>query len=367
MSAAPAGPQVEEDRVVLRVPDPDRRLARVRLHQEVERPRDGPDFAWREAEAAWVLEFPRRGLDRLEYTVERHRHDGTTERGVDPANPLSVPAPFGARSVVEFPGYVPPAWLDDGRPPAGTSTTHDLRSRLLRTSVPAVVWSAPGHDAAEPLPLLVVHDGPDYAAYARLPLLLERRVADGTLPPHRAALLSPVDRDEHYGASPLYARALTEELLPALNQVAPTVHERHGWVGMGASLGALAMLTAHRLHPGTFGGLFLQSGSYFHLYADRHEGGFRPFRRIRAFVDDVLRGGGVRDPVPVTMTVGTVEENRHSNRAVHDALAAQGYPVRLHEVRDAHTWTAWRDALDPHLVDLLRRLWTTERPTPDAA
>jgi hypothetical protein len=32
--------------------------------------------------------------------------------------------------------------------------------------------------------------------------------------------------------------------------------------------------------------------------------------------------------------------------------------VRTSWSRDAHNWTAWRDALHPHLADLLLRVWT---------
>jgi enterochelin esterase family protein len=31
--------------------------------------------------------------------------------------------------------------------------------------------------------------------------------------------------------------------------------------------------------------------------------------------------------------------------------------VTLHVNRDAHNYVGWRDALDPHLVDLLARAW----------
>jgi len=39
------------------------------------------------------------------------------------------------------------------------------------------------------------------------------------------------------------------------------------------------------------------------------------------------------------------------------ALRRQGHPAALHVVRDAHNFVAWRDALDPHLVDLLAEAW----------
>ena len=62
-------------------------------------------------------------------------------------------------------------------------------------------------------------------------------------------------------------------------------------------------------------------------------------------------------PVPVVMTCGAVEENVHNNRLMAATLARQGHRVKLHEVPDAHNFTAWRDAFDPYLVELLRAVW----------
>ena len=38
-----------------------------------------------------------------------------------------------------------------------------------------------------------------------------------------------------------------------------------------------------------------------------------------------------------------------------------GLDVTWGEVRQGHTWTCWRDLLDPHLTDLLRKVWTLMR------
>ncbi|MFL6175114.1 MAG: hypothetical protein ACJ715_00570, partial [Ornithinibacter sp.] len=64
-------------------------------------------------------------------------------------------------------------------------------------------------------------------------------------------------------------------------------------------------------------------------------------------------------PVPTVMTCGTLEENLANNRIMARALAAQGYDVTLREVRDVHNYTAWRDALDPGLTEVLRRVWSS--------
>ena len=57
---------------------------------------------------------------------------------------------------------------------------------------------------------------------------------------------------------------------------------------MGASLGALASLQAEWLHPGTFGALFLQSGSFFRKRVDDEED-FEFWDRVTAFVTSVRR------------------------------------------------------------------------------
>jgi enterochelin esterase family protein len=256
---------------------------------------------------------------------------------------LRAPGAFGEKSVIEFPEYVPPAWLNGTR--AGGSIIHTgIRSRVLRTEFPITLWTSEGAEPGRALPLIVAHDGSEYAKLASLLSLLARHG------PIRAALLDPPDnRDEDYSASAHYARALSTEVIPALHHQAPASVR----IGMGASLGALAMLHAQRLRPSSFSALFLQSGSFFRQRFDRQESGFPRFRRIARFVGEVLAATETAAPIPITMTCGSVEENLANNRAVAAALQRQGHPVRLHVNRDAHNYVAWRDCLHPHLTDLI--------------
>src|SRR5207247_8565741 len=83
------------------------------------------------------------------------------------------------------------------------------------------VWSPPGTAPDQRLPLLVAHDGIEYAAFSGLLRLLERLSHRGDLPAMRAALLPPLRRGEHYSPSPAYAEALAREVLPALAALAP--------------------------------------------------------------------------------------------------------------------------------------------------
>ena len=254
--------------------------------------------------------------------------------------------------MLEFPPYTPPAWLSVLVPP-GHGSTFDVPAPALGAGAAVTVrtWSPPGVPDSEPLPLLVVHDGPEYDTRAGLLRYLAAGVAGAWLPPLRAALLAPGHREQWYSAHPAYARTLAGAVLPALTgRLASTTR-----IGMGASLGALAMLHAHVRHPGTFGALFLQSGSYFTLQYDQMEEGFRYFRRIVRFVSTTPPTRAGTRPVPAVLTCGASEENLSNNQLMAQALAAAGWPSELHEVRGGHDWPTWRDSLDPHLTGLLRR------------
>ena len=60
----------------------------------------------------------------------------------------------------------------------------------------------------------------------------------------------------------------------------------------------------------------------------------------------------------MTLNCGTAEEN-YSEQPRHPR-SAPGCRRRdpWGERSYGHTWTCWRDTLDPHLTDLLLRVWT---------
>ena len=126
-----AGPEVGAGRVIFRVPDPDAALQDVRLYQEVRRPRVGPAFTRAEGSTTWELEFPRPAVDRMEYQLALRYPGAGPVLLPDPANPRRAQGPFGEKSVVEFPGYRPPAWLV-GILPARTGKDNESHRRRGR-------------------------------------------------------------------------------------------------------------------------------------------------------------------------------------------------------------------------------------------
>jgi enterochelin esterase-like enzyme len=329
-----------------RVPDPAHRLAGVRLCQDVRIPGELLDFR-REGDG-WELVIGRPPVSRMEYLLELRYPGGGTEIVTDPGNPRQVAGAFGPKSVLEFPPYAPPGWLTA---PAVPGSTHafGLPVPPLGGAISVTTWSPAGARTDEPLPLLVAHDGPEYDALASLTRYLAVGVEEKWLPRLRAALLAPGPRDRWYSANTRYARALRFVVIPALSRrFATTVR-----VGMGASLGGLAMLHAHCRHPDTFGALFLQSGSFFCPRFDDHERRFPYYQRVVQFVAGVQAGRLPPRRVPVALTCGVIEENAANNRLMASALRAGGYQATLREVPDMHNYTAWRDAFDPQLTRLL--------------
>ena len=344
---------VEADAVAWRLPDPAGQWAAVRLWSDF----DLGDTSFAPVESGWELALPTSKLppvDRLEYLFEVNR-DGHTHSVLDPGNPLQVSAAFGEHSWVSL-GYRPPGWLDVA--PVGGE-----RQSLVVTGTPvgtltAEVWSPAGTDPDAALPLLLSHDGPEMDALGELTrfvgAMIARRPDQEGLPAMRVALLSPGPRNERYAADPGYAQALVENLLPALRDVAPSGTRP---VLIGQSLGALAALHAEWTHPGTFAGLLLQSGSFFCPDLDAQESGFAQWRPIVDFVAGVMAARSAPSRPSVGVCFGTAEENAANNAKMAAKLTALGLDVRTGEVRDGHTFTCWRDLLDPHLTDLVRRAW----------
>ena len=329
---------VEDDEIVFRLSDTGHEHTAVKVWCDVDLAPDGPsELAMAEVEGGWELRLGLPDLDCLEYLFDV---DGTL--APDPGNPDRVEGAFGPHSWLAMPGYRPPAWLGlDGAP--------GQRHRLTAAEIDVEVWEPAGH-AGGPLPLLLVHDGAEMDAYGGVVRYASTR-------PHlRVGLLAPgSDRDERYAANPAYAAALVDDVVPAITDAFETSHRP---VLLGQSLGALAALHAAWTAPGTFAGLMLQSGSFFTPGLDPQEADYGYFGQVTGFVATVLAAQQAAPGAPeVAMTCGTAEENLANNLAMRDQLRDVGMDVSWGEVRQGHTWMCWRDTLDPHLGDLLTRVW----------
>jgi enterochelin esterase-like enzyme len=341
-----AGAWCNGSTVCCRLRDHDRRLSGVRVCSSVLA--DPPGFTYDAPARTWVLRLPRPAVQRLEYKLELTYPGGAAEVVCDPDNPRRVGGGFGDSSELWCADYREPDWL---HLPAVAGDWRDVYLPLpaVRSEMVARVWSP---DTRTPH-VVVAHDGPDFHRYGDLGRYTAAMIGAGRVPPYHLVLLPPGERFEWYSASPAYARTLADDVLPKL---AAELGADRPVIGLGASLGALAMLHCQRRHPAGFAGLFLQSGSFFQPRHDRQESGFRRWLRIVRFTGRVLRSPD-GPAIPVGLTCGTVEENLANNRDMAEALRRQGYDVSFADVPDAHTWIGWRDALDPHLTSLLTKVF----------
>ncbi|MFF1817167.1 alpha/beta hydrolase [Kribbella sp. NPDC058245] len=336
---------VEGAEVVFRLSDPAHALTGVRLWQELGLAAELLEF--KPVDYGWELRLARPSVHRMEYLFDIADEGMRT----DPTNPRVVGGAFGEHSWLPLPGYVEPAWVSV-EPVASTLTPVTVESPVGPIDVQ--VWAPDGITPAFELPLLLSHDGPEFAMYAGLTHYAGAMVASAELPPFRLALIRPTTRNLWYAANPQYAEALTQLVLPAL----ATQYKSRQPVLMGASLGALAALYAEWHHPGTFEGLFLQSGSFFTPDTDPQESRFEFYAEVTSFVREVLAATAAPSAPAVSMTAGATEENVHNNRVMAAHLAELGLPVEFDETPDMHNFTAWRDVLDPDLTGLLNRIWS---------
>lgn len=302
----------------------------------------------------WELALPRPDLDRIEYrfTVTRPVEGGVAaETILDPDNPVSVETAFGSRSVMEMPGYAVPSWLS-APSVSGGFTPISLEGETV-ADIPVTVWAPEGTEG-QPLPLLLVNDGPEYDKLASITQFAGTQIAAGALPPHRLALAHPVMRDAWYSGSPKYLRTIAGQGIGRISEQAPVAGPV---VVMGASLGGLTALLVGLLDVDEIGGVFSQSGSFFQTKHDDQESSWKYFGRISRRVQEIMDTRKAARPLRIGITCGALEENAANNRDMAAALDRAGHHVSHAEVRDLHNYTAWRDALDPHLTEVLRDVW----------
>ena len=162
---------VEGAEVVFRLGDPSHAFTGVRLWQELGLAAELLEF--KPVDYGWELRLPRPSVHRMEYLFD------IADLGMrtDPTNPRLVGGAFGEHSWLPLPGYVEPAWIT-AESIASTLTPLTVESPL--GPVDAQVWAPEGIAPTFELPLLLAHDGPEFAAYAGLTHYAGAMVASGT-------------------------------------------------------------------------------------------------------------------------------------------------------------------------------------------
>jgi enterochelin esterase family protein len=220
---------------------------------------------------------------------------------------------------------------------------HFLHSDVFGDLRPVQVYVPARFRELRRYPLLIVHDGRDYVRYSGLRTVLDNLIHRLEIPPLVVALTQSPQRLTEYADDPRHARFLVDELVPLLESSYPLVRTPSARGLMGASFGAVASLSAAWRHPGFFGKLLLQSGSFAFTDIGAHDGG-PVFDTVVDFVN-AFRAAPGRAAEQMFVSCGTYESLIYYNRSLVPVLQASGVDVKYVESRDGHNWENWRDRL----------------------
>ncbi|MEP6984976.1 MAG: alpha/beta hydrolase-fold protein [Chloroflexota bacterium] len=217
----------------------------------------------------------------------------------------------------------------------GLVTEHKITAGILVADVQRSVYLY--HPPTnEPVPLLVVLDGKDYATRAKLPIIVDNLIAQKRIRP--IALAMPQNGGEarfiEYMCSDATLAFLGRDVLPLATEhlhILP-IEENPGAYGiLGASMGGLMALYCGLRLPEVFGKVISQSGAFgFDLMGNE------------SVIYDLVRLYE-RRPIKIWMDVGRYEWLLTVNRKMHGVLNAQGYAPIYREYSGGHNYTAWRN------------------------
>lgn len=282
-------------------------------------------------------------MSRVEYKLELIK--GEYHRWVrDPLNPHFARDPFGANSVCQGEGYAEPEWSQEN-----TETRPGSIEELSFSDSPwgdtryVSLYRPARFRSSRRYPLLVVHDGGDYLRYSALKTVLDNLIHRGEVMPLVVALTHPVNRLSEYPNDPRHAAFIVDRLVPYLESELPLYGTPAARCLMGASFGAVASLSVAWRHPGFFGSLLLQSGSFAFTDIGEHKRG-PAFDPVVEFVN-AFRAQPGKPSERVFMSCGQFETLIYENRSMYPFLQDLGMSVRYTEARDGHNWENWRDRL----------------------
>lgn len=294
------------------------------------------------------LDLPKRA--RVEYKLEITR-DGQGRWMADPRNPRRAFDPFGSNSVCPAATYVEPEWVyPDPASRKGSLVEVHMVSRVYHQRRSYHMYVPAEARPGKQFPLLIVHDGADFLNFASMATALDNLIHRHEVAPLLVCFTSGVRRNEEYAANPLQARFLAQELLPHVRARFPALHEPEFNGIMGASFGAVSSLYAAVQHPGIWGRLVLQSGSFAFTDIGEHERG-PLWDPIVAFVNG-LREAPPKLDAQVYLSCGTFESLIYYNRSLVPTFQGCADGVLFHESPDGHNWINWRDRLQEALMYL---------------
>lgn len=309
----------------------------------------------------WFHSLPVRRDARFTYRLAPNadpKADGFPTARIDPRNKKPFPASAPLLSLAEMPDAPAQPWVAKRPEVAAGKVAEEepIRSAALGGKREMRVYMPPGYAAeGEPYRLLIVPDGLVYTTLIPLPVILDNLIAAGEIPPVVAVLVDRLDvehRERDLSCNKAYARFLAEEVLPWVRKKYHVTTDPAGTVLAGSSRGGLAAACAAIEHPGLFGNVLAQSGSFVWPETEPQPEWVRrhleasPKLPLRFYLDV-----GLMEVWPTNDGKGA--SLLDANRRLRDVLQAKGYSIRYAEYSGGHGHANWRGTISEGLVALL--------------
>ncbi|HEU0184421.1 MAG TPA: alpha/beta hydrolase-fold protein [Blastocatellia bacterium] len=223
------------------------------------------------------------------------------------------------------------------------------------------VYTPPGYDPkSKPYGWLIFLDGEVVPFVMPLPTILDNLIAKEKIMPMIAvAVNSQTTRERDLTCSTPFVDFLAKELVTWVRGNYNVSADPSQTVVSGVSLGGLTAAYCGLRHPGVFGNVLSQSGSFF--YFEGWKAVSNPAER-EFFVDSgwLTRqfATAPRAPLRFFLEVGRMEQGIPinqviENRRLHDVLIAKGYPVTYSEYNGGHDPLCWRGSFADGLIALV--------------
>lgn len=223
-----------------------------------------------------------------------------------------------------------------------------IQSTFLQQEKEILISYPPSEADFCDLPMLLLHDGPDYFYLGRLitqanQLMFEQRlrpflsVALSVAKEHRVAEYSPEGKDFY-----AHQRFLIEELFPLLKTKHPVSPHHKDWVIGGASLGATASLHFALTYPQYCQAVLCQSGAFLPQTIEQ-------IAQQEQLVSLTVYQSIGQSETAVPTHKGIVDLVAR-NREVFHALQEKQATTHYFEREGEHTWGLWQRDLPKALT-----------------
>lgn len=265
-----------------------------------------------------------------------------------------------ATSYFEGPRAPAEPWLaEPSSAPRGNLETIDFESRALGNTRKISIYVPAGYRPRGPgYPFVLLFDREPYLRSAPTVRILDYLIAQGSVPPTVAILVSPIDeahRGEELRPNARFESFIVDELMPAMRKRLSLSRDPRRAVIAGSSLGGLASASIARSHPNVFGNVLSMSGSYWWFPKVDESNGDASAEEGSGWLPRKY-AASPRLPLRFYVCVGLGEGQGMlaPNRLFRDVLTAAGYPLRYEEFHGDHSYLNWRDSLASGLRFLAR-------------